>query len=144
MSSEPFDIDLVIARLRAEVNHLREVGGAADYGAITELRAFTPPSAFALLARERGLPAKGTRQPAEVFFGVVSACRNFSGLRGEPAFRDVRATVGPIRDALIGWMPPIQGGRGCQWIQGDVLDYDANTILWSDVFQTQHFIGRAQ
>lgn len=148
MSSEPFDIDLVIARLKAQVPTFQDVRGAADYAAITSFDDFRPPEAFVVLARERGKQMPGNaRQPAQVFFGVLIVARNFGEERGKLALDDARPLIGAARNALIGWVPQdadgvqVQGGRGCQWSQGDVLDYDSATLLWSDVYSTQHFIG---
>lgn len=148
MSSAPFDIDLVIARLKARVPTLRDVRGAADYAAIKEFRDFRPPEAFVVIVRERGKPMLGnTRQAVQAYFGVVIAARNYREQHGKPALDAATPLVGQIRDALIGWVPsdaagvPIKGARGCQWSQGDVMDYDTATLLWSDVFNTQHFIG---
>lgn len=151
MSSEPFDIDLVIARLKSQVPTLRNVRGAADYASIKQFSDFVPPEAFVLLARERGVEAPGnSRQPARVLFGVIVVARNYREQRGKPALDAATPLVGQVRDALIGWIPqdgngvPVRGGRGCQWSQGDVMDYDQATLLWSDVFSTQHFIGSQQ
>ena len=151
MSAAPFDIDLVIERVRISVPELRQVRGAADYAQLKTLRDLAPPEAFVLLARERGKPGTHGSQAAAVSFGVVIAVRNQRGQRGKPAMDDAVPLIGAVRSALIGWTPtlhtgsepgrPIRGGRPCQWLQGDTLDYDANTLLWSDVFTTQHFIG---
>ena len=46
-----------------------------------------------------------------------------------------------VRDALMGWLPPVEGARPIRWLQGDVLDYDASVLLWAEVYQTQQFIG---
>ncbi len=151
MPSAPFNIDLVVARIKATVPALQQVRGAAEYAAISEFSDFRPPEGFVLLARERGKPMPGTtRQPVQVFFGVVVAVRNYRQQRGKPAMDEALPLIGQVRDALIGWIPQdgagaqVGGGRGCQWLQGDVMDYDNSTLLWSDVFQTQHFIGSTQ
>lgn len=151
MSSAPFNMDLVNTRLLERVLTLKQVRGAAEYAAIKGMGDFAPPEAFTLLAREQGTPQPGTtRQAAQVFFGVVLAVRNYKQQRGKPAVDDLRPIVGEVRDALIGWTPteadgkPLKGGRGCQWVRGDVLDYTAGTLLWREIYQTQHFIGSTQ
>lgn len=156
MSSAPFSVSLVIARLlplvltQAQVVEgqpfLRKVRGAADYAAIQKISDFLAPEAFVLMARERGGQKAGvSRQPAAVTFGVVTAARNYSYAQGKPAGDDVSPLVGAIRDQLIGWTPGVDsGGRPIEWVQGDVLDYDKGTLLWRDIFKTQHFIGRTQ
>jgi hypothetical protein len=148
MPSAPFDTDLVIARITAQVTELKQVRGAAEYAAIKDMTGFAPPEGFVLLAREQGSPQPGnTRQAAQAFFGVVLAVRNYRQQRGKPAVDDLRPLVGKVRDALIGWIPSnaqgaqLKGGRGCQWLRGDVLDYTSGTLLWREIYQTQHFIG---
>lgn len=142
MSSAPFDSALVIERLLAQVTGLQQVRGAADFAAVTSLRDFRPPEAFVLTATERGRASPGnSRQPAVVKFAVVHAVRNYSYKRGAPAMADASPLIGATRDALIGWVPGVQGGRGCEWQEGRILNYDAGTLLWSDLYQTQHFIG---
>ena len=145
MSAAPFDVDLVIGRLRAQVPELQLVEGAGAYAAIRSLGDFRTPSAYVLLVNERsdGDVPKGGRQRALATFGVVLAVRSYRDQVSAAAMNDVSPLVGRIRDLLIGWQPEIQGGRPCQWLQGDVLDYDASTLLWCDVFKTQHFIGGA-
>ena len=156
MSSAPFDVNLVIARLlplvltQAQVvpgrPFLRKVRGAADYAAIQKISDFLAPEAFVLMARERGGQKAGvSRQPAAVTFGVVTAARNYSYAHGMPAGDELSPLVGAIRDQLMGWTPGVaSGGRPIEWVQGDVLDYDKGTLLWRDIFKTQHFIGRTQ
>lgn len=149
MPAAPFDIDLVIERIRSGLteSELRQVRGAADYASITKLQDFAPPEAFVLLARERGTSTGQGRQPAEVYIGVVIAARNYRAQRGKPAMDEARPLIGKLRDHLIGWTPVnadgsfIPGARPMQWVQGDMLDYSAATVLWSEVFKTQHFIG---
>lgn len=148
MSAAPFNVDLVIARLKDQVPELQNVRGVADYAAIEKFSDFRAPEAFVLLARERGKASPGSvQQFVEVYFGVVIVVRNYRDQRGKPALDDASPLIGKTRQALLGWIPQnadgvqLKGARGCQWVQGDVMDYDASTLLWSDVFQTQHLIG---
>lgn len=151
--SEPFDTDLVIERL-AQITHddgrkaLQQVRGAADYAAIQAISDFRPPEAFVVLARETGMPMPGqSRQAAIAAFGVVLAVRNYSYKRGKPAMDALRPLLGLVRQQLVGWIPAnaagvaLPGARGCTWQSGDVVDYDKGTLLWSEVYTTQHFIG---
>jgi len=145
MSSAPFSVRVVIERLKAAVPDFQSVAGTAEYGSITSLREFRPDSAFVLLARERGdgEAPKGGRQRALCTFGVVIAVRNFRDRMGGESMEEISPLIGQARAALMGWIPPVNGGRPCRWLQGDVLDFDNDTLLWSDVFETQHFIGGA-
>lgn len=150
MASAPFDIDLVIARLRDQVTVLDEVAGAAELAGITTLRSFRTPSAYVVLVQETpeprksGVPGGASRQMAKVIFGVTTAVRNYADNKGKAASDDLRPVLAAQRDALIGWVPPgLAGARDCQLIQGKVIDYDANTLLWTDIYETQHALGRA-
>lgn len=158
--SAPFDIDLVVQRLLAELGGaLQQVRGAADYAAITNFRDFRPPEAFVLLIAERSresragnttggpslapAPAQRARQPVQVEFGVVLAVQNVRYQRGEPVLKDAAPLIGRVREALIGWAPPgLTLTRPVAWSNGRTIDYDAGTLLWADRFNTQHSIGR--
>lgn len=143
MSSQPFDLQPVIERLTAAVPELQTVEGAAQYAAITGLKDFRPPCAYVLLIRERAdqEQPKAGRQRALVTFGVVVVARNYRDQRGAEMKQTLDPLLSAVRNSLIGWTPDGAGARPVKWLQGDVLDYDANTLLWSDVFETQHFMG---
>jgi hypothetical protein len=143
VSSAPFAISAVIDRLRTQCPAFQLVEGAAEYAAIQSLSEFRPDSAYVLLSRERGTgePPRVGRQAAIVTFGVVIAVQNFRDRIGGEAIGDISPLIGQARAAIMGWTPTVNGGRPCQWLQGDVLDFDNSTLLWADVFQTQHFIG---
>jgi hypothetical protein len=149
--STPFDIELIQARLRDQVPTLKQVRGIVEYAAIQSIKAFAPPEAFVVLVRERGGALAGqAAQLATVSFGVVIAERTARDARlGGEVMKKASPFIGQVRAALIGWTPtnngtPLRGGRPCTWVQGDLLDYDADTVLWSEVYQTQHFVGRQQ
>lgn len=152
MSAAPFDTGLVITRLReqAMATGLRLVGGSADYRAVRSLQDFPAPCAYVVLAREKAqqtktgqsLPGRQTplAQLLEVTFGVVLAVRNYRQLEGDELRNELRDQLDRIRSPLLGWTPPINGGRACQLAGGDLSDYDAGTALWTDVWKTQHII----
>lgn len=146
MSSAPFDTDPVIERLRASVPELREVAGAANFAAVKNLRDFVVPGAHVVLTSERpdNQEPRGGRQRAIVTLGVAVAVRNYRDVTGGELKDALSPILSGVRNALIGWLPPEQGARPMKWAGGDVIDYDDNTLLWGDVFQTQHFIGAAQ
>lgn len=149
----PLDTGLIQARLRQQVTELQEVGGGADYQAIKDLRSFRTPSVYVVLARERatsampgreGVPAQrrpSGAQQLEATVGVIIAARNYRDPAGETVSEEARETIGACRTALLTWEPPAGVMRPLHFLQGDVLDYDANTLLWIDVYQTNHFIG---
>lgn len=148
MSSAPFNPSLVVDRLRGSLPSTFTLGTAVELAAIKSLLDFRPPQVFVVLAQETGAPratgapGAAARQLVTVHFGVTLAVRNYRDNRGSAATEDLTAMLGQIREALIGWVPPLPAARDCQFIQGKVLDYDANVLVWADVFQTQHAIGR--
>src|SRR5690606_38040467 len=108
-----FNIAPVIARLAALRKPgttdplFRQVRGAADLAAVTEIRGFIAPEAFVVLMIERGKPAAGrTRQPVVAAFSVVLVGRNYAHQQhGQPAADDVAVLKAAAREALIGWTP---------------------------------------
>ncbi|TBU75200.1 phage tail terminator protein [Phytopseudomonas daroniae] len=145
MSNAPLDTRLVIERLNM-LEQLQTVGTAADYAAVKGLSSFRTPSAYALLSRENAMPNPAgnstgrVRQMTESTFGVVIAVRNY-----RYSDTDAADALGPILDAvrgvIIGWSPPLPGARGCQFVAGQVLDSNDSTLLWAEVYATQHSIG---
>lgn len=142
--SAPFDVALVVTRLKEQVTAAKVVGNAANYAAVKSLRDFPVPSLFVLRARESGDPHGAGRQRAQVVIGIAIVGRNYRDTAGAAATDDLNVLIKQVRDALIGWLPPVTGSRPVQWAQGDLLDYDDSTAVWMEVFQTQHFIGTGQ
>lgn len=151
MSFAPFDVQPVVARLRAQVPALRLVGVAADYAAVKSLRDFTPPSVYVVLAQEtfepgatghavRGQQASGM-QRGKVAIGVIVAARNYREQAGAQLAGTLNELLQAVRASLAGWVPDTAGARPLQLTRGDLLQYDDATALWCDVWQTQSFIG---
>jgi len=150
MSLGPFDPAPVIARIKASVGELRQVRGVSDYAAVTSLLDFTPPEAFVYTAAETGvetksgmsLPGKQTpiAQQMQVVLGVVVVARNYREQRGDQLRDELLGFVGKVRAPLLGWTPPVNGGRALQLLRGDLADYDKSTALWVDYWTTQHII----
>lgn len=146
MAAKPFPVQLVIDRLTATIPRdvLEQVNSAAQYAGIEKLSDFRPLSAYVLLANERwdGEPPKNGRQRMIVNFAVVTAVKNYRDIRkGVESAQELDPLIERTRQQLIGWKPALDGSRECALIDGNVLDFDANVLLWIDVYQTQHFIG---
>lgn len=146
MAAKPFPTRLVIDRLTSTIprTELEQVNSAAQYASIEKLSDFRALTTFVLLANERwdGEPPKNGRQRMIVNFGVVTAVKNFRDTRkGVESAEELDPLIERIRQQLIGWKPVLEGSRECALIDGNVLDFDANVLLWIDVYQTQHFIG---
>lgn len=145
MNFEPFDTGLVVERLKAQVPDLREVGGAADYAAVQELRGFATPSAFVIFAGESGGGAgpRGARvQPAATRFGLALAVRNYRPGAGDQLGDELRKYIGLTRLALIGWVPPVPGATALAWEAGEVMDYDHSTVLYVESYQLTHLLQK--
>lgn len=152
MSAAPFDVRPVIDRLAAQVPMLRQVAGAADLAAVTSLADFPAPCAYVLLAREQmdepplgGHAPRGRQvamqQRTPVSFAVVVVARNYRAQRGIAVADELGIVLGAVRDALLGYVPDVAGARPCRLQRGDLTRYDASVALWTDVWQTQHFLG---
>ncbi|MBZ9610806.1 MULTISPECIES: phage tail terminator protein [Rheinheimera] len=139
------DTTLIEQRLRDAVPMYQTVEGAADYAAVRSLSDFRTPSAYVVLAEERGSQDKTARdvQQATAVFGVITAVRNYRSGNGEQQLDDARTLVKAARAALVGWGPQSREFFACAWVQGDVMDYDENTLLWIDVFETTYFVNGA-
>ncbi|WP_334180833.1 hypothetical protein [Pseudomonas nitroreducens] len=149
MSNAPFDHRLVIERLKEAVPTLREVGTAADFKAVQRLPDFPAPAAYVLLAEEAGEPkAAGNstgaaRQRVGAMFGVVLAVRSYRYDQLADAADDLGSILDQVRGALVGWTPNLPMARGTQFVTGKVLDSDDTTLLWGEIYSTQHSIGRS-
>jgi len=151
VSFAPFDVRPVADRIRAGVADLRLVGLAADYAAVKNLRDFTPPSVFVVLAQEHFEASKaghGQRgeqvrmaQRGNVAVGVIIVGRNYREQQGAQLSAEMNALIGSVRGVLGGWIPDVPGARPCELQRGDLLQYDDATALWCDVWKTQTFIG---
>lgn len=143
---QPFDTGLVEQRLRQQVPELREVGGAAQYAAVQELRGFSAPCAYVIFAGEEDGNAPGPRgarvQPAVARFGVALAVRNYRPGMGEQLAPELRELIGKTRAALIGWLPPLPGVTPLAWVGGAVMDYDTATVLYVETYQLTHMLQR--
>ena len=145
MNFEPFDTSLVVKRLKDQVTDFREVGGAADYAAVMDLRSFQTPSAYVIFAGESG-GATGPRgprvQPAVTRFGVVLAVRNYRPGAGDHLGDELRKFIGQTRAALIGWVPPVPRATALTWEEGQVMDYDNSTVLYVDSYQLTNLLQK--
>ena len=143
---QPFDTGLIEQRLRQLVPALREVGGAAQYAAVQDLRGFVPPCAYVIFAGEEGSNAPGPRgarvQPAVARFGIALAVRNYRPGMGDQLAPELRELIGQTRAALIGWLPPVPGAAPLAWEGGAVMDYDNATVLYVEAYQLTHLLQR--
>lgn len=153
MSYTAFDTRTISSRLQTLATSLRFVGNAAAFASVRALGDFPAPAAYVLLASERGdLRSDGAAQRGVQAtslqrvtsqFGVVIAARNYRDDTGAAAGDALQPLLEQVRAALIGWVPDLPGARGCQFLRGDLTQYDAAIALWTEVYQVQHFLGTA-
>ncbi|HGO4771196.1 TPA: hypothetical protein MCU91_005220, partial [Klebsiella pneumoniae] len=55
---------------------------------------------------------------------------------------DLQSILDQVRGAMVGWVPSLPLARGTQFVIGKVLDSDDTTLLWGEIYSTQHAIGR--
>lgn len=139
-----FNAELIQERLRDPELKFANVAGAAEYAAVERVGSFRHNTLFVVVSKERnkspGKPAASKRAIAEVTFGIISVGRNYRDTTGAAALQDVGPVIGRVRKAILGWLP---AGclEPCQWLEGNVLDYDKTNLLWLDVFTTSYTIG---
>lgn len=139
-----FNAELIQERLRDSQFAFEKVSGAAEYSAVERIGSFRHNTLFVVVSKERnkspGKPAASKRAIAEVTFGIISVGRNYRDTTGAAALQDVGPVIGRVRKAILGWLP---AGclEPCQWLEGNVLDYDKTNLLWLDVFSTSYTIG---
>lgn len=139
-----FNAELIQERLRHPQFNFAKVEGAAEYSGVERIASFRHNTLFVVVSKERNKSAEKSaaskRAIAEVTFGIISVGRNYRDTTGEAALQDVGPVIGRVRKAVLGWTP---AGclTPCQWLEGNVLDYDKTNLLWLDVFTTSYTIG---
>lgn len=139
-----FNAELIQERLRDPQFNFEKVSGAAEYSAVERIGSFRHNTLFVVVSKERNKssdkPAALKRAIAEVTFGIISVGRNYRDATGAAALQDVGPVIGRVRTAIMGWTP--HGcASACQWLEGNVLDYDKTNLLWLDVFTTSYIVG---
>lgn len=132
----------VIARLKAQVTALKEVGGAADFAAAArELK--RTPAAFLVPLRSAGgsnaLDSADTAmQRIAVSFGVIFGISNLRDATGEKS----ETELAPLREstfgALVGWRPTVDHDT-CLYSAGRLLALDDRVLWWQDDFTTAFY-----
>jgi len=127
------DIDLIIGQLRDHCPALGgRVGGAAQFGAVTESTALELPCAFVIPLEDSPDPSmsqNSIRQPLDETFEVVVAIDNRADERGQGSGRTVHTMRAALWAALLGWQP---GPRydGIDYEGGNLLSIDRARLWW--------------
>lgn len=142
MNSNPFNLLLVIDRLKPLMpKPVSVIGSVIEYNKITDLSGFTTPALYVVPASEVGKPNQGVgHQRADVIFGVIVVVQNYQYSNISPMLHEKDPLIGLVRDQLMGWVPDVPGGRGVEWLRGDVLDYNSSALVWLETYQTAQFI----
>jgi len=141
-SFELLDVDLVIARLKAQLPALRGVHGAAGLSEAMEAFKGEPPQAYVVPISDMGSEsrANATVQRVAAGFGVVLFVRNLRDPQGEAALAKLR----PVRIALLGALLGHQLAPGYEPIQKDrgrLLQVRDAYLVWQDDFRTATHIS---
>ncbi|HFH3061968.1 TPA: hypothetical protein ACGJRV_007150, partial [Pseudomonas aeruginosa] len=92
--------------------------------------------------RPTGNSGGPARQRVGALFGVVLAVRSYRYDQLADAADDLQSILDQVRGAMVGWVPSLPLARGTQFVIGKVLDSDDTTLLWGEIYSTQHAIGR--
>lgn len=135
---QQLDIDLVIARLKAQVPTLRVVDDGISLDQIQDLRGHTHNSAYVVLDKEQPTTEDATHTTQVVVrFVVVIAARSS---RPADLRKESSALINACRQALHNWRPDGREFHRVTWTGGEVLDYDKSVLLWIDSFKTTYFV----
>ncbi len=139
-----FNAELIQERLRDPQFNFAKVEGAAEYSGVERIASFRHNTLFVVVSKERNKsldkPAALKRAIVEVTFGIISVGRNYRDTTGAAALQDIGPVIRRVRKAIFGWTPA-GCTAPCQWVEGNVLDYDKTNLLWLDVFTTSYVIG---
>ena len=140
------DLSLIIARLKAELTGLKEIGGSADLDAAIA-GAVTMPAAFVVPLVERAVTSGvlgNTEQTITGTFSVVHVLANRRDGRGAAAMDDLVPRRAALRVALVGWVPDADNGEPVVYTGGRLLRLDGDGQLWwSDEFELISFYRSA-
>lgn len=126
------ELSQVIARLKAQRQVLKTVGGAADFDAALA-GTIVLPSAFVIPLGDRSDWARHTGahdEDDEIDFGVILAVSNARDSRGEAAQDSLVPVRAEVRQALSGWVPDESTGEPVHKTTGRLLRLDGDGRLW--------------
>lgn len=130
----------IISRLDTQVAALKQVGGAAELGAVGNGVVVTP-AAFVVLLAERAsgnAVENGVEQRIEVRFGVIYAVRNVQDARGAAAQGELQTLREAGFTALLGWQPEA-GYDPALCHAGRLLKLENLVLWWQDEFTTAFY-----
>ncbi len=139
------DLDLIIARLKAQLAGFKSVGGAADLAAAMA-GAVVAPSAFVVPLADSAQPNRALgyhEQLVTLAFGVILVVANRRDALGAAALTELKPLRDQVRAALAGWAPTSEG-LPVEITGGRLLNIDPDGRLWwSDEFTLQTYYRSA-
>lgn len=140
----PFDIGLVIERLKAGTQLLKSVQGAAELATALQAGAPQTPTAYVLLAMESAPDTYGSSeshvQTVRVIINVVFAVRNYrTADLGIQVKDDLNGVIAEARGLLLGWAPGNEFS-GFDLKGGKLESYTNATVWWNEAYQLSYFV----
>jgi hypothetical protein len=131
----------IVARIKANVPIVKQVGEAADFQTAVENNPKVTPACFVIsLAEQPELPAFADlmQQTVRVAVGVVIVIKNVADVSGAAAKVNLDAVRNQVKDQLFGWVPapgfdPLSRGAS------NLLVFKDGYMWWQDVYLTSYF-----
>lgn len=136
------NIEPIVTRLQATIPALRDVGGAAEFEAVTATGTPAKPAAYVIpltdSADDPYLGIGATAQRITATFGVLLiAANHVRGRLGTKALEDLNTLRVAVRQALIGWQPGA-AFEPCLFSDGALIDFEPGLIYWQDNYRTAY------
>ncbi|MCL2829989.1 MAG: hypothetical protein FWD77_04525 [Betaproteobacteria bacterium] len=132
---------LIIARLRAQAQLLKGIGGAAEFSLASETRPAALPSVYVVPLAETPRAnelAPVVMQRVEVSVGLVIAVSNVADKRGAAALGDLGYIRAAVHEALYAWAP--EGFEPLERGPGNLLGLRNGVLWWQDIFNSAHYL----
>lgn len=123
----------------------RQVGGAAEFGALAD-SASPAPCAFVLhLGDDAGTkePFTSGLQLVARMYGVILCVRNVRDAAGAAAAADLASIRKLLFDRLVGW-EPFGGAEPLRFARGRLLKFEAGVQWWQDDYLTSFYPSRPE
>lgn len=137
--AQPFlDLNLIVARVTAQVSALKRVAESMDIPSAADDLKAVAPAAYVLPLQDPAGPnalANAVSQQVTARFGVLLAVRNFRDPRGEAARSELTPLRSSVADALLNWQPGADY-TPCEYGGGRLLQLTDQVLWWIDEYRT--------
>ena len=127
----------IVARLEAQLEGFKKIGGAADLEAIAN-GVVPTPSCYVVMTRETASDIDlvgGFEQAITVGFSVVIAVSNLRDATGGSAIDVLDALRKQIKSALHRWVPDPANGEAVRFDSGALVRFDDGLLWWLDEYR---------